>query len=291
MEPPSGITDQATSSGGAPNGHPPTTRSMPRGFVALSGLLFALTAVAAGAGVFLEGVYRDNLLVRAGWFGNDLVTLAIALPLLAIATAGAQRGSPRAALVWCGVAAYTLYDYAFYAFGAAFNGLFLVYVGILVLSTFGLLLTLTSPLVQQAAREVAIGGRTRWVGVLVVAVSLGLGGFWVATSAGFAWTGEAPPMVAAVDHPTNVTGVLDLWLVVSFGLLGGAWLWQRRGWGYVIATVWSVKGLLYMPALSTAAVVQFVWGAADDLTQLALWLPIGAVCGVATWLLLRARPR
>lgn len=43
--------------------------------------------------------------------------------------------------------AYTPYDYAFYAFGAAFNGLFLVCVGILALSTFWLLLTLTSPLV------------------------------------------------------------------------------------------------------------------------------------------------
>lgn len=135
-----------------------------------------------------------------------------------------------------------------------------------------------------------IGGRTRWVGILVIAVSLGLGGFWVATSAGFVWTGEAPPIVAAVDHPSNVTGVLDLGLVVSFGLLGGAWLWQGSGLGLRHRDRhWSVKGLLYMSALSTAAVVQFVWGAADDLTQLALWLPIGAVCVVATWLL-RARP-
>lgn len=91
MEPPSGITNQARSSGGAPIGLPPTTRSMPRGFVALSGLIFALTALATGAGVFLEGVYRDNLLVRAGWFGNEVVTLAIALPMLAIATAAARR--------------------------------------------------------------------------------------------------------------------------------------------------------------------------------------------------------
>ncbi len=72
------------------------------------------------------------------------------------------------------------------------------------------------------------------------------------------------------------------------GVVGGAWLWLGRGSGYVIATVWSLKGLLYTPALSAAAVAQFVWGATDDLTQLARWLPIGAMCLVATWLLLRA---
>ena len=46
-----------------------------------------------------------------------------------------------------------------------------------------------------------------------------------------------------------------------------------------------------MPALSAAAVVQFAWGATDDLTQLALWLPIGAICLLATWQLMRARLR
>ena len=291
MEHATGVVSRDGSAGDARQGRTRTTRETPRGFVALSALLCALVALAAGAGVLVEGVYRDNLLVRAGWLGNDLVTLVAALPLLAIATAGARRGSPRAALAWSGVAAFTLYDYAFYAFGAAFNGLFLVYVGILVASTFGLILVLSSPAVRRVAHEVELGERTRWVGVLVIAVSLALGGFWVATSAGFLWTGEAPPMVAAVEHPTNVTGALDLWLVVSFGLLGGAWLWQGRGWGYVIATVWSVKGLLYMPALSAAAVAQYVWGAADDLMQLALWLPIAAICLVATWLLMRARLR
>lgn len=262
---------------------------MPRGFWVVSTLLLALAALAAGTGVFVDGAYRDNLLVRAGWYGNDLVTLVLAWPLLAASTVWARRGSPQGALVWCGVAAYLLYDYAFYAFGAAFNGLFLVYVGIMVTATCGLVLAIASPLVRRAAGEVRLGPWARWVAVLVVAVSLALGGFWVATSASFWWTGVAPPMVAAVDHPTNVTGALDLWFVVSSGLLGGVWLWHGRGWGYVVATVWSVKGLLYMPALSTAAVAQVAWGATNDLAQLALWLPIGAICLACGWVLLRTR--
>jgi hypothetical protein len=37
-------------------------------------------------------------------------------------------GSTRGMLIWLGLLAYALYNYAFYLFGAAFNALFLVYV-------------------------------------------------------------------------------------------------------------------------------------------------------------------
>lgn len=265
--------------------------AMAPGFTRLSALLLVLTALAAGVGAFGEGVYRDNPLVRAGWIGNDLVTLFVAVPLLAVATVLARRGSTRGALLWSGVAAYTLYGYAFYAFGAAFNGLHLVYVAILVASTFGLLLALTSSAVCRIGRGVAPDVTLRTAAALILLVSALLGAFWTLTSIGFLWTGEPPAMVAATGHPTNVTGALDLWLVVAFGLLGAIRLWLGCPWGYVIATVWSVKGMLYMPALSAASIVQFLSGATNELTQLALWVPIGLISALCSWVLLRARPR
>jgi hypothetical protein len=97
-------------------------------------------------------------------------------------------------------------------------------------------------------------------------------------------------MVTAVDHPTNLTAALDLWLVVSFGLLGGAWLWAGRPWGYVIATIWTIQGAAYMAALSAASLAAFRSGAAADATQLALWIPIGIACAVCAGGLLRACP-
>jgi len=93
-------------------------------------------------------------------------------------------------------------------------------------------------------------------------------------------------MVAMTDHPTNVTVALDLWLVVTFGLLGGVWLSRGRGWGLVISTVWTVKGALYMTALSAASVAAYRMGAAPDLAQLALWVPIGVACGLGAFVLL-----
>lgn len=263
---------------------------MRRTFLLLSVSLLFLVILAASLGIFVEDLYRDNLLVRAGWYGNDLVTLCLAMPLLVISTILTRRGSLCWALIWSGVLAYTLYCYAFYLFGAAFNSLYLVYVGIIVVSTFGLIFALTSSQIQQIVREVNISKPARTAGILVILVSIMLGSFWIMTSLPFIWSGEVPAMVTAVDHPTNVTGALDLWMVVSFGFLGGVWLLQRRAWGYIIATIWSIKGLLYMSALSAAAIAQFNSGATGDLVQLAIWVPIGLVCFISSWLLLRACP-
>jgi hypothetical protein len=201
---------------------------MTRSTLALATALTLLMGAAAATGLLSEGLYRDNLLVRAAWQGNDLVTLVLAAPLMSMAALTAWRGSRRGLLVWLGMVAYALYNYAFYLFGAAFNSLFTVYVAILILSTFSLILGLTSPNLGPVVRSAQIGRAERWVGILIITVALALGSFWVGTSLGYLWTGEVPAMVTAVEHPTNVTGALDLWLVVSFGLLGGIWLWQRR---------------------------------------------------------------
>ena len=45
-------------------------------------------------------------------------------------------------------------------------------------------------------------------------------------AARYLMTGTVPAMVAATNHPTNVTGVLDLWIVVSFGVWEGYGLWR-----------------------------------------------------------------
>ena len=58
----------------------------------------------------------------------------------------------------------------------------------------------------------------------------------------------------------------------------------------MIATLWTVKGSVYMTALSAAAVATRGTGAASDLTQLALWIPVGVVYTAGSVVLLRACP-
>jgi hypothetical protein len=87
----------------------------------LSICIAILAAIAALGGLLLPGLYRDNPFVTAVWKGNDLVTLAVAVPLLAAAMVFSMRGSVRAFLIWMGMLDFMLYNYAFYLFAAAFN--------------------------------------------------------------------------------------------------------------------------------------------------------------------------
>ena len=82
-----------------------------------------------GVRPFGAGIYRyDSLFSGAGNRGTDIVTLVIALPLLALSVLGYRRGSLRWQLVLTGALAYFLYVSASVAVGAAFNPAFLVYV-------------------------------------------------------------------------------------------------------------------------------------------------------------------
>jgi hypothetical protein len=258
--------------------------------VASAAAVALLMATAAGIGLLEPGIYRDNDLVRAGWLGNDVVTLLVVVPSLAWAIARARRGSARGLLVCMGLAAYAVYGYAFYLFGAAFNAAFLLYVAIVTAATVALILGLSSDVVGTLAARVEVRGSHRVVGAVVAAVAAALGLFWIGVSLSHGFSGEVPGMVSATNHPTNVTGALDLWLVTTFGLWGSLWLARGNGWGYIISAIWAVKGAYYMAALSAASVTAYRAGALASLGQLGLWAPMGVLCAISATILVRGLP-
>lgn len=93
----------------------------------LSVIVGVLMAVQSAVGVLLPSVYRDTGWVTAAWYGNDLVTLLLVVPLLAWSLYATRRGSPRAQLLWLAMLGYAVYNYAYYLFGAALNTFFPVY--------------------------------------------------------------------------------------------------------------------------------------------------------------------
>ena len=90
-------------------------------------------AVASLAGLLRDGFYCDAEWAKAAWFGNDIVTLFVAVPILVIALLLARRGSRRGELLWYAMLGYAVYNYAFYLFGARMNELFLLYAVLFVL--------------------------------------------------------------------------------------------------------------------------------------------------------------
>ncbi len=254
----------------------------------LSAFVALLMAGASAAGLAIPELYRDNTLVAASWCGNDLVTLFVATPLLVGTMIGARRGHLRARLGWMGMLVYSLYNGAFYLFGAAFNSLFLVYVALFTGAGFALIFGLAALDVEAVAERTRDSLPARGVAAFMGGVGLLLGGFHGAVSLRYVVTGTVPPMVEATGLHTNLIAALDLSMVVSVAFLGGVWLWRRRPWGVVLGVLWCVKGAVYMLALSAATTSALLAGATDAWQQLLLWGPIGVGCLGASLLLLRA---
>ena len=97
----------------------------------------------AALGVLYPGRYRDVEWIAATWWGNDWVTLGLAVPLLWFGASRAARGSTRGLLLWLGILAYSVYNYAYYLFGAALNVFFPLYLCAVLLSASGVFALLT----------------------------------------------------------------------------------------------------------------------------------------------------
>jgi hypothetical protein len=248
----------------------------------LSVIIGLLIAVASAGGLFLEELYRNNLWATSQFRGSDLVRLVVVVPLLFAAMVFARRHSPRALLIWLGILWLTVYDYAFYLFGAAFNEFFLIYVALFTLSILALLFTL--PYIDAASIAHRFSPKTpiRSISGYLLLIAVFLSGLWLSQTVNFIFTGQVPASLAASGHVTEIVFALDLSLLVPGLVLAAIWLWQRRPWGYIVAAMMLVKATLYPLALLGMGVFAARAGVPDagDLTY--FWLFFAAVSLVAS---------
>lgn len=259
--------------GPAPRGLPPA--------VALLCLVVAVaSAVAAAAGLawpgggvpatvtslrgeevalYGEGLYRWESAFKGGSYrGADLVTLALAVPLLLAALARARRGSLPALLLLAGTLSWTLYSAATLSVAAVYNPLFLLYVLAFSSSLFalgGVLATVPLPLLDRR-----LEGRAPRVGLsrLLAVAGVVTAGVWL--------LGLVPPLVAGEPPAkldlgvTAVTEALDL-AVITPAALWAAWLLaRRRPLGYLVGVPLVVLLVALLPVVVSQTAFQLAAG-------------------------------
>jgi hypothetical protein len=199
-----------------------------------------------------RGLYKyDTVSSAAQMQGNDLVTLVLGVPLLAISAWSAFRGSLRGRLLLTGTLGFFLYTYMSMAMLAAYNSLFLIYVALFGLSLYAFILSMLSfdlgDLPQHFSARLPHG----WIAALLFLV----GGFLL-----LAWLGRiVPPLLAgeipALENTTTlVIQAMDLVLIVPLAILAGILLLRRSPWGYLLASVALLKGVTLGLAVSVMAI-------------------------------------
>ncbi len=261
-------------------------KTEPKLMYVLSAMIALLAAVASVGGIVVDDLYRDNQLVASTFYGNDLVTLLVAVPVLIGSLILSARNSLRAQSIWFGMLVYMAYNFTFYLFGAAFNRLFLVYVVLFAASIYTILILLSVLDIDAMAEHFQAGNITKWIGGYMLLVGVILGGIHTSLALDYVFTGQTPELLAMLDHPTSLISALDLSLIVPLHILGAIWLWQRRPWGFLLAIIVNVQGAVYNLVLVASVVSGVRAGVVDDPSEVLLWGTLAMVSLVISIFLL-----
>ncbi len=247
-------------------------------------LIFILALFAAAAGLFYQSpgqpysytnhrgetvmingqglYYFDTVSSVAQMQGNDLITLIVGLPLLAISTWLAFRGSLRGHLLLTGTLGFFLYTYMSMSMLTAYNPLFLVYIALFGLSLYAFILSMLSFDLIDLPKHFSPRLPHGWIAGVLFAI----GGFLL-----LAWLGKiVPPLLQNQDPPlenttTLVIQAMDLVLIAPLAFLAGILLLRRNAWGYLLASVAILKGLTMGLAVSTMGINMALKGVPDSL--------------------------
>jgi len=213
----------------------------------LAWLVAALALAAALAGLLVDGVYAGDVSTAEMFRGYDLVTAVAVVPSLALASWFARRDSVRARLATSSLLAYLVYTYAYYLFGTGFNDLFLLHVAVFATALWALVLTVMAIDVTSVAERFSSRSPVRAVAGILGALAVGLGGMWISFAVNNAETGNVPAGSQLVETDTivHLGMALDLSLLVPLYAVAAVLLWRRAPWGYLLAALAVIAGVLH----------------------------------------------
>lgn len=249
----------------------------------LSWAVVALMVVQATLGLIFSDQYRDVAWIRSTWFGNDWVTLVLAVPLLGFALMQARKGSVMGLLLWLGMLGYAAYNYAYYMLGAALNVFFPLYIATLVLSVVALILVLARIQPTEIAGAFRSTTPVRIIGGYLVFTAVGLASVWLLTWAGYVFAGKPTPIE---PEAFKLVAALDLSLMVTAMGFGGVLLWRRNAWGYAVASIAAIQGALYLLVLTVNSLISVARGLTDAPGEIPLWGTLAVLTTAAALALL-----
>lgn len=287
-----------------------------RKITVLAGLVAALALIATLGGIVLQeagdpvafttargeqvellgtGLYQyDTVFAGANYRAQDIVTLALGVPLLLGALVIYTRGSLRGGLFLAAMLGFFSYVYASMALAAAFNDFFLIYVAIMSASIFGLILLILS--IGQEDVGAQMGSELPYKAGAIFMVASGVVTLvvWLIPLLAEQFQGLAPGLL---DHNTTmVTHALDLAFITPGAFVCGAMLTKRRPLGFVLSMPLLGTIVMLLPLIIGGTISQIEAGI--DFTPAEIIGPIAgfALLGISGTVLLiavlrRVQPR
>jgi hypothetical protein len=247
-------------------------------------IIFLLTFFAAGMGLFYQtpgepysytnhrgetvmlnghGLYfYDTVSSTAQMQGNDLITLIVGLPLLAVSAWLAFRNSLRGRLLLTGTLGFILYTYMSMSTLTSFNALFVVYIALFTFSMYAFILSMMSFDLNDLPKHFSDTLPRGWIAGLMFIIA----GFFALAWLGRIFAASQPGVTPALENTTTmVIQFMDLGLIAPAAVLGGILILHRSAWGYLLSSIMMTKGVTLGLAVSTMAINMALKGVPDSL--------------------------
>ncbi len=230
------------------------------------------------------GLYRyDTTSYAAQAVAQDWVTLVVGIPLLFAAIILYRKGAIRGHLLLAGALGYILYTYTSLTFLSAYNEYFLIYVALFSASLFAFILTLKELDIQKVYHQCVDSFPRRSTIIFLAVLALFLLMAWLGRIIP-GLVNQTPP-VGLEAYTTLVIQALDLGVVVPACFLVVYLLAQKEPWGYALAQVVLIKGLLMGIALLAMVIHMIVKNVPVNPVESAIFGLIPVVCA---WITIRA---
>lgn len=229
--------------------------SMLRAATVLSWIVVALMATSGILTLMVSDLLgAETAWAREAFRGGEIVTLLLAVPLLAGALVAVRRGSIRAQALWVGMLLYAVYNDAYAVFGSTFNDAFLVHIATFGASLFALACVMPALDYARIARSFRPVRGAKAVGIFLVVVGVAQGALWLFILLRNVVNGEVLHDIPASGQ--HLVFALDLGLLVPTLIVSGILLAGRRPVGYLLGTAVAVMGAVYQVNLMIAGVYQ-----------------------------------
>jgi len=251
-----------------------------------------LLAIAAGGGIFINDLYRDDPYFAAQAVAQDFISLAVVLPILIVTALLASRGSPRAWMVWLGVLIYLVYSYVVAAFDVKFNSLFLVYVALLGCSLYGLIGGLATMdwagIRGYFTEKTPVKAISIYLAVLAVLFYF----LWLSEIIPALIMGKIPQSIQDNGTPTNSVHVLDMaWILPAFGIAAVS-LWRKQALGYTLAGALLSYAVFLISAILSMVVVMSQRGHSVIIPQVVIFGALFVISlGMLIWYMKGISPK
>jgi hypothetical protein len=210
--------------------------------------------------IYGKGIYKHmSADVAIQGIAQDVVTLAIGIPLLLFSLFGFKKGSVKSRFLLTGATGYFFVTYLFYTAMGMYNELFLVYVTLLGLTFFALFNLFISFDIKIVSEYFSNDAPAKFTGGFLIFNSIAIALMWLGRVVPPLLDGSVYP-VDLQHYTTMIVQGFDLGLLLPISFVAGWLLLKNRPMGFLIGVPYIVFLSVLMTALSAKIIAMGISG-------------------------------